>query len=270
MSEVLPVRAPLADVKTAAVTSITYPAGDGTMVPAYLTLPAGSMGKSLPAIVMPHGGPASRDEWGFDWLAQFFASRGFAVIQPEFRGSAGYGDAWYVDNGFKSWKIAIRDVTAAGEYLIKRGIADPAKLAIVGWSYGGYAALQSNVLDPDLFKAVIAIAPVTDLRMLKLEATGFTAEDIVQRFIGDGPHITEGSPDLHADRFKAPVLMFHGDQDINVGIAESAAMDAALKHAGKQTSFVRYPGLDHQLDDSAARIDMLTKADTFLHAALKM
>ncbi|QJU60400.1 S9 family peptidase [Sphingomonas sp. AP4-R1] len=270
LTELMPVRPELDGVATATVRSISYPAGDGAMVPAYLTLPPDGADKNLPAIVMPHGGPAARDEWGFDWLAQFFAARGYAVIQPQFRGSTGFGDAWYVDNGFKSWKIAVRDVTAAGEWLVKQGIADPAKLAIVGWSYGGYAALQSNVLDPGLFKAVVAIAPVTDLNKVKLEAAGFTNAGIVRAYVGDGPHITEGSPALHADRFRAPVLMFHGDQDINVGIGQSAGMDAALKRAGKVSNLVRYPGLDHQLDDSSARIDMLTKADTFLRDSMGM
>ena len=96
------------------------------MIPAYLTLPPGSDGKDLPAIVMPHGGPGARDEWGFDWLSQFFADRGYAVLQPNFRGSTGYGDAWFQKNGFQSWRTAIGDVNDAGRWLVKQGIADPA------------------------------------------------------------------------------------------------------------------------------------------------
>lgn len=270
LSEIAPVRPQLDGITTANVRSISYPAGDGTTVPAYLTLPPGSSGKGLPAIVLPHGGPAARDEWGFDWLAQFLAARGFAVLQPQFRGSTGFGDAWFVDNGFKSWKTAVHDVNAAGEWLVKEGIADPAKLAILGWSYGGYAALQSNVLDPKLFRAVVAIAPVTDLRMLRTEAVGFTNAAIVQDYIGSGPHLTEGSPRLHADRFQAPVLLFHGDRDMNVAVGESVAMETALRQAGKDCQLVRYPALDHQLDDSDVRADMLTKIDSFLRKALAM
>ncbi|MEI9851159.1 MAG: alpha/beta fold hydrolase [Sphingomonas sp.] len=123
---------------------------------------------------MPHGGPGARDEWGFDWLAQFFAARGYAVLQPNFRGSAGYGEDWFLENGFKSWRTAIGDVNDGGRWLVGQGIAAPAKLAIVGWSYGGYAALQSAVLDPELFKAIVAIAPVTDLGALKEESRWFT------------------------------------------------------------------------------------------------
>src|SRR3546814_11084411 len=106
--------------------------------------------------------PSARDEWGFDWLAQYFAASGFAVVQPNFRGSSGYGDKWYQDNGFQSWRTAIGDVTDAGRWLVKEG-ADPARLPIVGWSYGGYAALQTGVLAPDLFQYDFGMAPVNRL-----------------------------------------------------------------------------------------------------------
>lgn len=265
------VRPQLAGVALAQSKAITYPAADGTQIPAYLTLPPGSSGKNLPAIVMPHGGPASRDQWGFDWLVQFFANRGFAVIQPEYRGSTGYGDEWFNDNGFHSWKTAIGDVTDAGRWLIKQGVADPAKLAIVGWSYGGYAALQSNVLDPDLFKAVVAIAPVTDLNLLRDQQKGFISQRVAQAEIGEDKAVLDaGSPAQHAGVFKAPVLMFQGSKDINVDPEEAALMDKQLKNAGKASTLITYPGLDHQLDDSAARADMLAKADAFLKSSLKM
>lgn len=137
LSPIIPQRPQLTGMALGAVQSISYPAADGTMVPAYLTLPPGRDAKGLPAIVLPHGGPNARDEWGFDWLSQYFVARGFAVIQPNFRGSMGYGDAWFRENGFKSWEIAIGDVASAGRYLIAKGIADPSKLSILGWSYGG-------------------------------------------------------------------------------------------------------------------------------------
>jgi len=250
--------------------SITYRSFDGTTVPAYLTLPPGSSGKNLPTIVMPHGGPEARDVWGFDWLAQFFANRGYAVIQPEFRGSVGFGADWFNNNAFQSWKTAIGDVNAAGKWLVSQGIADPSRLAIVGWSYGGYAALQSNVLDPDLFKAVVAVAPVTDLAMLRRESEGFTNENLEKARVGGGAMLDDASPLRHADAFKAPVLLFHGDRDINVGFSESTAMNDALRHAGKQSQLVRYGGLDHQLGDSKIRADLLTRADTFLRKSMGM
>ena len=268
LAVISPVRPDLAGAALATVKSITYKAADGTDIPAYLTLPPGSDGKNLPAIVMPHGGPGDRDEWGFDWLTQYFAARGFAVIQPEFRGSTGYGDAWYQKNGFQSWRTAIGDVDDAGRWLVKSGIADPKKLAIVGWSYGGYAALQSSVLDPDLFKAVVAIAPVTDLDAWREEARDYY--DFPQRdaMISHGPWVAEGSPARNADKIKAPVLLFHGDKDINVGIGESRLMADRIKSAGGKVELVEFNGLDHQLDDDAARTQMLGKANAFLRGAM--
>lgn len=250
------------------VKPVTYPAADGANIPAYLTLPPNSTGQGLPGIVMPHGGPSSRDEWGFDWLAQYFASQGFAVLQPNFRGSAGYGDDWYAKNGFKSWRIAVGDVNDAGRWLVSQGIVDRSKLAIFGWSYGGYAALQSSALDADLFKAVVAVAPVTDLKMMVEKARYYTNGALVAGFVGTGEHIVSGSPRKQAASFKAPVLMFSGDIDLNVDVDQSKAMDATLRDAGKPSQLVIYPGLDHQLDDSLARADMLRKSTEFLRATM--
>jgi dipeptidyl aminopeptidase/acylaminoacyl peptidase len=270
LQEVMPARPELADTKLAEVTSITFPAADGTMIPAYLTLPPGSNGKGLSAIVMPHGGPSSRDVWGFDWLPQYFANRGYAVLQPNYRGSSGYGDAWFGKNGFQSWKIAIGDVNDAGHWLVKQGIADPNKLGIFGWSYGGYAALQSPVLDPTLFKAIVAVAPVTDLSSLIEEHRDLADLPQVQAQVGSGPHLVQGSPARNADRIKVPVLMFHGDHDLTVSIAESRLMRGKLKSVGANAELVEFDGLDHQLDDNVARTQLLGKADSFLRAALKM
>ena len=263
LSELLPTRPALKGVALAQMRAVTYPAADGTMVPAYLTLPPDG-GKKLPAIVLPHGGPEARDEWGFDWLSQFFANRGFAVLQPNFRGSAGYGDAWLRKNGFQSWRTAIGDVNDAGRWLVKQGIADPDRLNIVGWSYGGYAALQSAVLEPGLFKRVIAIAPVTDLGKLSDQANRYASARVVQRFIGSGPHIEEGSPARHADKIKVPVLMFHGDLDRNANVDHAELMDARLKATGGQSELIVFENLDHYLEDSAAREEMLRKSAVFL------
>lgn len=270
LDELMPARAALAGKPMAPMKSVTFKAADGTVIPAYLTLPLGGPAKALPTIVMPHGGPSYRDEWGFDWLVQFYAQRGYAVLQPEYRGSSGYGDAFYAHNGFHSWQVAMSDICDAGRWLVKEGIADPAKLAIVGWSYGGYAALQANVVDPTLFKAIVAVAPVTDLGMLKSEASDYTNSWLVRREIGSGDVVAQGSPARHADRIQAPVMIFHGDHDLNVGVAESRAMDAALRRAGKKSTLVVFPGLDHQLDDSDAREKLLDQSDAFLRVSMHM
>ncbi len=267
----LVVRNELEGVKLARVEPVSYPAKDGTMIPGYLTLPPGlDNPKDLPAIVLPHGGPSHRDVWGFDWLAQFYAARGYAVLQPNFRGSAGYGDDWFQKNGFRSWPLAIGDVLDAGRWLIAQGIANPNKLAVVGWSYGGYAALQSAVVDAGLFKAVVAIAPVTDLQQLKEDHRNWSDFPVVSKFIGDGPYVRDGSPAMNAAKIKVPVLLFHGAMDHNVLIRQSKEMADRLTAAGVQHELVTWPDLDHQLEDSAARADMLRKSDAFLRRAMGM
>ena len=264
MRPLLGIRPLVETQKLATVKPVVYPAADGTQIPAYLTLPPGRTGKNLPAIVMPHGGPEARDEWGFDWLSQYFASQGYAVLQPNFRGSTGYGDAWFQKNGYQGWKTAIGDITDAGRWLVSEGIAKPSALSIVGWSYGGYAALQSAVVAPDLFKAVVAIAPVTDLSQLKSEAKGFYSAAVERDRIGNGPHITEGSPAQNVEKIKAPVLLFHGDYDQNVDVAQSRLMESKLKGAGKSVTYYEYPKLAHGLHDARVRAEMLQKSLDFL------
>lgn len=268
MSPLFDVRPALAKRTLSAVKPVTYKAADGATIPAYVTVPAGTNGKNLPAIVLPHGGPSARDEWGFDWLAQFLAARGYAVIQPNYRGSAGYGEDFQGGNGFKDWRKAISDVNDAARYLVEQGIADKNRLAIVGWSYGGYAALQAAAVEPGLYKAVTAIAPVTDLGLLKREADDYTNSELVREFVGSGEHVRDGSPLKNAAAITAPVLLVHGDLDLNVGIAHSTKMAQALQAMGKPVEFLRYKQLDHFLDDSDARVEMLTRIGVMLDKAI--
>ena len=269
LQPIMPSRPELSGITLAQVQSVSYPAADGTLIPAYLTLPPGSSGKSLPTIVMPHGGPSARDEWGFDWVSQYYANRGFAVLQPNYRGSSGYGETWYKDNGFKSWRVAIGDVGDAGHWLAKTGTADPAKLFVMGWGYGGYAALQSVVLHPGLFKAVVAIAPIADLETYKAEWRNFNNRRVVEQYVGTGPHVKEGSPAQNADKIIVPVLMFHGELDRNVNISQSRLMAKKLRDAGRSVELVEYPKLEHSLVDSAVRAQLLKKSADFLMAAGK-
>lgn len=268
LAELMLARPELEGRVLAAVKPVSVKAPDGATIPAYLTLPPGKDASGLPAVVLPHGGPSARDEWGFDWLAQFLATRGYAVIQPNYRGSAGFGDEWLIENGFKNWRISIGDITASARWLVSEGVADAKRLAVVGWSYGGYAALQAAAIDPGLFKAVAAVAPVTDLSMLKEEAGDYTNSRVVAEFIGTGPHVAEGSPLRRASAIKVPVLLAHGDMDQNVGIAQSEKMAGALRSAGTPVEFLRYKGLDHQLEDGSARIEMLVKIGELLERSI--
>ncbi|HYI64184.1 MAG TPA: alpha/beta fold hydrolase [Allosphingosinicella sp.] len=268
LEEIMSVRPQLDGVTLSRVRAVTYPAADGVQVPAYLTLPPGREdARGLPGIVLPHGGPSARDVGGFDELAQFLAHQGYAVLQPNYRGSEGYGDAWLAQNGFRGWQTSIGDVTAGGRWLIAQG-ADANRLGIVGWSYGGYAALQSGVTEPGLFKAIVAIAPVTDLALLWEQAEGFTNYRLVRQFVGQGPHVRAGSPLQNVERITAPVLMFHGTRDINVGVLHSQRMDSALRGAGKASELVLFEGLEHDLQDSQALIRMFGRIGTFLQTEL--
>ena len=161
------------------------------------------------------------------------------------------------------------DVNDAGRWLVREGLADPAKLAVVGWSYGGYAALQSQVVDPDLFKAVVAIAPVTDWAQLRADYLrgGMDPGQLAAMF-GDAAVLEAGSPARHAARFRAPVLMFMGDYDQNVPVEQPRRMRDRLRDAGKSVQYFEYDRLDHQLEDSAVRTTMLDESDRFLRRAL--
>lgn len=244
--------------------SVTIAAPDGAQIPAFLTLPPGKEAKNLPAVVLPHGGPSSRDYWGFDPLPQFLAARGYAVIQPQYRGSTGFGDKWENDNGFKNWRTAMSDISASARWLASQGIADSNRVAIFGWSYGGYAALLEGATNPTLYKAVIAVAPVTDLQLIKDDARAYTNHRAVEEFVGSGPHVVEGSPLKKASAIRSPVLLAHGDLDTNVAIHHSQKMYDALKANGKDVEFLSFKGLDHQLDDAGALTQLLTKMGELL------
>jgi dipeptidyl aminopeptidase/acylaminoacyl peptidase len=269
LNEILLVRPALENRPAATVSAVTYPAADGTQVPAYLTLPPGRTdARGLPAVIFPHGGPEARDEWGFDWIAQYFASQGYAVLQPNYRGSAGYGDAWLQRNGFQGWRVSIGDITAGARWLATARGADAGRMAIVGWSYGGYAALQAAVVEPSLFRAVAAIAPVTDLQQMKEDFRYYAGQRNLIEYIGTGPHVTEGSPARHAQAITAPVLLFHGDRDLNVNVIQSRQMDSALRGAGRRSELTVFPGLEHDLADSTVRVQMLQRIGTFLQTNL--
>jgi dipeptidyl aminopeptidase/acylaminoacyl peptidase len=251
----------LEGVKLSHTQSITYAADDGIMVHAYLNLPPGSENsKGLPAIVLPNADSPAVDSNGFPWLAQFFANRGYAVIRPLYRGGGR-------ESAYRAWREPVGDISAAGRWLTSQGIADPARLAIVGWGYGGYAALQAAIVEPATFKAVIAIASMTDLSAMKREMGPYAETD---KLFGDSASMHDASPVDHADKIKVPVLLFHGAKDWNTSIEQSQNMAARLHAAGGRCELVTWDRLDHYLDDSLARAEMLSKSDSFLRGAFGM
>ncbi|MCH7644180.1 MAG: S9 family peptidase [Myxococcales bacterium] len=252
---------PLAPMKP-----IRYAARDGTEIPAYLTLPVGAKG-ALPTVILPHGGPESRDYWEFDWLAQFMAAKGFAVLQSNYRGSGGYGSDWAGEGGFRAWRTAINDLTDGAQYLVDEGIADAKRICVVGWSYGGYAALMSGVEEPERYRCLVSIAGVSDPGMLIADYRHFLNRRAMQKFIGrDAEVIKRGSPLKRASEIRAPVLLFHGDQDVNVPIGHSKKMAKALKRAKKSVEYIEYEGVEHSIRRNGYRVDMLDRIGSFLDA----
>jgi dipeptidyl aminopeptidase/acylaminoacyl peptidase len=243
--------------------AVSVPTADGKSIPAYVTMRSDLGQGPHPAVVMPHGGPSDRDRWAFDWLGQFLAARGYVVIQPNFRGSSGYGKEFLGENAFHDWRKVMSDIHDSADWLVKQGLADPNRMAIVGWSYGGYAALQSAAMD-QRYKAVVAIAPVTDLKQLRRDSEGFRNEKLKEEEIGKGDQLVDGSPINRASDIHAPVLLVHGTLDGNVAYDHSKRMLARLQHVGAKADLLTFAGLDHQLDDSDARTQMLTRIGELL------
>lgn len=246
--------------------SVQIRAPDGVMLPGYLTLPPGSNGKKLPMVVYPHGGPTARNVWGFDAMVQFFASRGYAVLQVNFRGSTGYGSDWF-EQGHQNWgTVMVDDITAATHWSITEGIADPANVSIIGWSYGGYAALMSAVREPTLYRCAVSIAGVSDLRALSRERSRFYGgRKWVEYQVGDdADELKAGSPLRAADRIQAPVLLVHGDDDIQASVDHSKRMARALESHRKNYEFVQIRDGNHGLTRYEWRVELLTKLEQFL------
>lgn len=248
-----------------------YKARDGLDIHAYLTLPPGRDPHNLPTVVFPHGGPEARDSLGFDWWAQFMASRGYAVLQPNFRGSSGYG--WnFVKAGDGEWAGKVQlDVQDGVAKLVADGIADPKRICIVGASYGGYMALAGATFSPDLYACAVSFAGPSNLARLLYTGTTFESESVSvwKRRIGadaDSSKLDTQSPANFADRVKIPVLLIHSDKDTTVPIEQSEIEESALKHAGKQVTFVKLEGEDHYLEFSKTRIQLLSEIETFLKA----
>ncbi len=243
-------------------------AADGTILPGYLTLPVGASGKKMPTIVYPHGGPHARDSWGFDPVVQFMASRGYAVLQVNFRGSTGYGYEYY-QAGLRNWgTVMVDDITSATKWAINEGIADPANVTIVGWSFGGYAALMGAVREPDLYRCAVSIAGVSDLRALAREDSRFYGgRQSVNYTLGDDvSELKAGSPLRAVDKIKVPVLLVHGGADIQVAIDHSKRMARALKGADKKVELVVIDEGTHALRRYEWRTTLFTKLEAFLAA----
>jgi dienelactone hydrolase len=262
---------PNRDLSTLApMRAISYPARDGTLIPAYLSTPRGASATHLPLIVMPHGGPISRDTWGYFFLRQFLLSRGYAVLQMNFRGSDGYGGDWFFA-AHQDWGgLTYDDVVDGARWAVKQGITDPNRVGIVGWSFGGYIALVAAQRNPELFHCAVDIAGVSDLGLLIDEGYDWqNGAAIRKKQLGvDSGKLKRDSPHLHAAEFKVPLLMLHGQMDAQVPFEQSEVMDAALKRAHAAHRFVIVPGADHSFSDVKDRAVLLKETEDFLRENL--
>lgn len=247
--------------------TVSYAAQDGTKIPAYLTVPPGLRAEHLALVVMPHGGPVARDRWDFDFLRAFLVSRGYAVLQMNFRGSSGYGDKWFFD-AHQDWGgLTYSDIADGARWAVREGIADPQHLCIVGWSFGGYAALLGAVRNSDLFRCSVSIAGVSDLTLLEAQESRFISGEISRQQIGTDPaKLKADSPRNHAGDVRIPVLMIHGDNDAQVNVDQSKAMDKALTRTQKPHEFILIEGADHQMSRESDRTTLLTAIERFLTA----
>ncbi len=266
VQEKLP-REALAEMK-----SVRYKSSDGLEIPAYLTLPRGVPAKALPTLIIPHGGPWARDTWGFDPLAQFFANRGYAVLNPNFRGSTGYGKK-FLDAGNREWGRKMQDdVTWGAKYLVAEGIADPKRIGILGGSYGGYATLAGVTFTPDLYAAAVDIVGPSNLITL-LESIPPYWESIRKVFyerMGDPntpegkAFLTERSPLTFAGKIKTPLMVVQGANDPRVNRREAEQIVIALRDRGFPVEYLLAPDEGHGFARPVNNMALYMEAEKFL------
>jgi dipeptidyl aminopeptidase/acylaminoacyl peptidase len=245
---------------------ILYTARDGSKIEAYLMLPGNHDPKVPgPAVIFPHGGPMVRDYGGFDYWAEFFASKGMIVLQPNFRGSSGYGREFELE-ALENMGLTMQDdLTDAANWLVERKLADPEHLAIVGASYGGYAALMGAVKTPDLFKCAVSFAGISDLIELRDSRIYYVGYAVVREQLGkDNEKLEAVSPIRFVDKIKIPILLVHGDEDRTVFVEQSRKMANELKNKNKIYTYIELEHGDHNLSLQKNRHKLFSAMDEFL------
>jgi dipeptidyl aminopeptidase/acylaminoacyl peptidase len=262
----------LEDAELAPMERVTIWARDGLALPAYLTRPLGKKGK-VPTVVLVHDGPAQRAMRRFDPLVQWLARRGYAVLEPNYRGSSGYGTK-FRSLGFGQWNGAMQDdLEDAAAWLVNEGIADPERLAIFGRGYGGYAALMAVTRNPTRFQAAASYGAPTDLvALLEDDEQDRVESDWSQSVLGlrprDDARLREASPVVAAPKFAKPVLLMHAEHDEHVRYEQAKGLAEALQKAGKAVELVTFPDELYEPGDEANRVLLFQKLTGFLDAHL--
>lgn len=248
---------------------VTYTTRDGLAIQGYLTLPVGREARNLPVIVNPHGGPWYRDSWGFNPEIQFLANRGFAVFQMNFRGSTGYGRAFW-EKSFKQWGRAMQDdVTDGVRWLVREGIADPKRIGIYGGSYGGYATLAGVTFTPDLYAAAVDYVGVANLFTFMKTIPPYWEPYLamIHEMVGhpekDQALLTAASPVFHADRIVTPLFVAQGANDPRVNKAESDQMVEALRKRGVQVDYMVKGDEGHGFHNEENQFDFYGAMEAF-------
>jgi dipeptidyl aminopeptidase/acylaminoacyl peptidase len=265
LQKIAPLNEKLGSKKLSPVKLVQYKARDGLEIEAVLTMPKGKDAKNLPFIVMPHGGPWAHDGLYYDYWAQFLASRGYVVMQPNFRGSTGYGTE-FLNKGKGQMGFAMQDdITDGVKWAVNQGIADAKRVCIVGASYGGYAAMWGIAKDPDLYRCAISISGVAALRR---EVNDF-GNDLMgnlykMQWQEMTPDFNAVSPINAIAKIKTPLMLIHGKRDVTVDHVQSQKMFNAMTKADKAVEFVSLPLADHYFTREADRIKLLSSMEAFL------
>lgn len=260
-------RAALAEMK-----AVTYKSSDGLEIPAYLTLPKGVPARNLPTLIVPHGGPWARDEWGYNALAQFLANRGYAVLMPNFRGSTGYGRK-FLDAGNLQWGLLMQDdITWGVKYLVAEGIADPRRVGILGGSYGGYATLAGVAFTPDLYSAAVDICGPSNLITLMESIPPYweAARKTFAVRMGDvstpaGQAVLKAASPLNATaKIKTPLLVAQGANDPRVNRREAEQIVIALRDRGFPVDYILAPDEGHGFARPINNLALFMESEKFL------
>jgi dipeptidyl aminopeptidase/acylaminoacyl peptidase len=266
------IREKLAREWLAPMQAVRYKSSDGLEIPAYLTLPKGGAAKNLPVLIVVHGGPWARDDWGYDRNAQFFANRGYAVFMPNFRGSTGFGKK-FLNAGNSEWGTRMQDdITWGAKYLVSEGIADPKRIGILGGSYGGYAALAGVAFTPDLYRAAVDIVGPSNLKTLLASLPPYweAGRKIMYARMAD-PDTPEGnrwleerSPLFSAEKIKTPLMVVQGANDPRVNRREAEQIVIALRDRGFPVEYLLAPDEGHGFARPVNNLAMFMAIEKFL------